>query len=154
MHRVVITGTRNAQPNDLTKAALISLLKVPNDRWGDNWLLVHGGAKGVDTIAADLYRSKYGREPEVFKADWSKGKSAGPERNMKMIDAGIDMGLAMFGTCSCNKFNDRHLSHGALQAFRYMQKKVGRGTGRLFLSVDPYDHLNTDDQLWWLETQT
>lgn len=46
-------------------------------------IIVSGGAKGADSLA-----EKYAKEHEypcvVFKADWSKGKSAGFKRNEEM----------------------------------------------------------------------
>jgi len=50
--------------------------------------LVHGGAKGVDTTAANLY-AEHNKDPEIkmFEADWeTHGKAAGPIRNQKMAD--------------------------------------------------------------------
>lgn len=49
-------------------------------------LLIHGAARGVDTIAGEL-GLKLRFDVKAFPADWEKhGKSAGPIRNRKMLD--------------------------------------------------------------------
>lgn len=47
--------------------------------------LVHGGCRGVDSVAHDLFE---GVVPiKVFPADWKKhGKAAGPIRNQQMAE--------------------------------------------------------------------
>ena len=50
-------------------------------------LIIHGGAKGVDE-AAGRWALERGYPVSVFHADWELwGKSAGPERNRRMVDA-------------------------------------------------------------------
>lgn len=47
--------------------------------------IVHGGARGVDTIAGK-YATDLGFKVDVFPANWNKhGKAAGPIRNREMI---------------------------------------------------------------------
>ena len=49
-------------------------------------LIVHGGAKGADSIAAQYAENK-GIETKVFLPDWEGlGKKAGYVRNKEMID--------------------------------------------------------------------
>ena len=53
---------------------------------GKRTTIVHGGARGVDTIADQAAR-RAGLDVEVHKADWAKhGKAAGPIRNREMLD--------------------------------------------------------------------
>jgi len=52
-----------------------------------------GDCRGLDAIVAREARAA-GFEPVVFRADWSKGLKAGPERNRKMMKAGPDVVLA------------------------------------------------------------
>jgi len=49
-------------------------------------LIVHGAAKGVDSLAS-RYAHEHGIEEKIFLPDWDKyGKSAGPRRNIEMCD--------------------------------------------------------------------
>ncbi len=51
-------------------------------------LVIHGAAKGADTIAAD-WAASHGVMTQAFPADWSThGKSAGPIRNRQMLTDG------------------------------------------------------------------
>lgn len=61
-------------------------------------LLIHGGARGADSLAGHWARTE--GIPELrFEADWKKlGKAAGPVRNQLMIDEGKpDMVMAFPG---------------------------------------------------------
>lgn len=52
-------------------------------------VLIHGAARGADTIAADWARAKGGIKVLSFPADWQKhGLAAGPLRNQQMLDEG------------------------------------------------------------------
>ena len=48
-------------------------------------LIVHGGAKGADTMAGD-FASRMAITGFAVLPDWSRGKIAGPLRNQKMLD--------------------------------------------------------------------
>lgn len=48
-------------------------------------LLIHGGATGVDWVAG-IKANRLKIPTKVFKADWSKGASAGPLRNKEMMN--------------------------------------------------------------------
>lgn len=49
-------------------------------------VLIHGGAKGVDTLAG-LWGYRHNIEVRPFMANWKQyGRSAGAMRNQKMID--------------------------------------------------------------------
>jgi hypothetical protein len=55
--------------------------------------LVHGAAKGADTIAASL-ADHMGWDVEAFPAEWDRfGRRAGPVRNQLMVDHGADICL-------------------------------------------------------------
>lgn len=50
--------------------------------------VIHGGAKGADTIAGN-WAEATGLMTTVFPADWERyGKGAGPIRNQQMLDEG------------------------------------------------------------------
>lgn len=51
-------------------------------------LLIAGGARGADSLAAD-WASYRNVEKRVFRADWeNEGRSAGVKRNQRMLDEG------------------------------------------------------------------
>jgi hypothetical protein len=57
--------------------------------------IIHGGAKGVDTLAGQLAR-ELGIKETVMKPDWRRyGKKAGPMRNSEMVVA-CDGGIAFW----------------------------------------------------------
>jgi hypothetical protein len=61
----------------------------------DKVIILHGGAKGADSIAGFLAEDKYGFTVKAFPADWTKhGKSAGPIRNRQMLDEEPDLVIA------------------------------------------------------------
>ena len=56
--------------------------------------VVHGGAKGADTIGGEAAES-LGFKTIVYPADWNKyGRLAGPIRNKQMLDEQPDIVLA------------------------------------------------------------
>jgi len=75
---VLVTGDRwwtDARP------ILRELRKLPRDT-----CIVHGGARGADTIADSLARA-LGMPTRSYPADWSVfRKRAGPIRNQEMLD--------------------------------------------------------------------
>ena len=48
--------------------------------------VISGGAKGADQLA-ERYAKENGIKLTVIKADWTKGKEAGPLRNQQIIEA-------------------------------------------------------------------
>ena len=52
------------------------------------------GCRGADGIAHEI-ASKNGFQTQVYYAEWNKyGKSAGPKRNLVMLNSGADLVLA------------------------------------------------------------
>lgn len=82
MH-VIVCGGRNFSDRDLVWSTLDELrITIPHDAL----IIVHGGARGADSLAREwcIERSV---PFENVPADWrSHGKSAGPIRNQRMID--------------------------------------------------------------------
>jgi hypothetical protein len=77
--RLLICGSRNWADSEYI---LDTLLHYHPD------VVIEGGAKGADLLAADVAR-KLGIEVVEFVAEWSKhGKAAGPIRNQRMLDEG------------------------------------------------------------------
>lgn len=103
VRRILITGSRNWTDWDEVAYALMDATPRPYDY---RYIIVHGGARGADTIAAAWAKS-WGMEVEVHPADWrTHGKAAGPIRNQKMVDLGAHVCLAFpqpksVGTWDC-----------------------------------------------------
>lgn len=86
--RVIVCGSRDITDVRLVRDALRAVHPRPT-------IVVHGGARGVDSIAGMLAK-KAGVDVEVHPADWDKhGKLAGPIRNEKMATLGADLCLAI-----------------------------------------------------------
>lgn len=87
--RFAVTGGRDYADWAVIKAALE---EAPSTA-----VLVHGAARGADSLAAALWES-FGRPTEAHPADWDRhGKAAGPLRNQEMVDSGIDLLIAFPG---------------------------------------------------------
>ena len=90
--RVLVTGSRSWAHEDAVTKALFNYWRsagAPSDA-----VLVHGGAKGVDSIAATFWTESLGLKTEHYQADWDNlGAAAGPVRNQAMVDSGADICL-------------------------------------------------------------
>lgn len=63
---------------------------------GSELVLVVGGARGADT-AAELAGRAMGVTIERYDADWDhEGRAAGPMRNQRMLDTGLDLLVALY----------------------------------------------------------
>lgn len=89
--RLLVCGGRNFDQNSYLFRQLNKLNGVYH--FTD---VIHGGARGADTMAGDWARSVHLRAT-VFKADWDRlGNRAGPIRNQQMIDEGKPQVVAAF----------------------------------------------------------
>jgi hypothetical protein len=93
--KILVCGGRDFSDHEFVMRTLDRLSedwpKTPTDQFG-NWLpvvtIIAGGAKGVDSMAADWAIVNW-TDYKEFKADWSKhGKAAGVIRNQQMLDEG------------------------------------------------------------------
>jgi SLOG family YspA-like protein len=84
--RILITGSRTWTDNTVIRDAL-----APYRSPGA--VLVHGGARGADRIAAAIWR-RWGLLVEAHPADWSIERAAGVIRNRRMVALGADVCLA------------------------------------------------------------
>jgi YspA, cpYpsA-related SLOG family len=88
VYTVLVTGDRNwsssnAAQRSVIAIALQSLRAYTTD---GRVCIVHGKAKGVDTIA-DTVARELGYVPVPYPAEWQKyGRAAGPIRNQQMLD--------------------------------------------------------------------
>lgn len=75
------------------KAGLITQVLLEHVKAGD--VVVHGMAKGADTLAGKIAEGMEGVTVEGYPADWVRyKKAAGPIRNQQMLDSSIDLVLA------------------------------------------------------------
>lgn len=108
--RILVTGHRdlaNQKLVDQTLDGVLDSLLLAKD--GDNDItLIHGGAKGADTLAAN-WAAGLSIHCERYNAQWNAyGKAAGPLRNQQMVDSGADVVVAFLkagsrGTADCLK---------------------------------------------------
>lgn len=81
--RVLVCGGR-----DYANAEYMALLLDHAHMQNPITALIHGGAKGADTLAGE-WADKNGVPTEVYLANWARdGKSAGPLRNLRMLMEG------------------------------------------------------------------
>lgn len=105
--RILVTGSRDWQSCATLQLALDEAAEGTLDV-----TVVHGGARGADSMAGAEARSR-GWLVEVYRADWSQyGKRAGIVRNLKMVNLGADICLAFIrdgspGATHCAKAAER-----------------------------------------------
>jgi len=109
--RILVTGSRDWEDYDVIRGALAAALPV--DYAGTVPVLVHGGARGADQMAAHVSLT-WGWKQEEHRAGWGRlGKAAGPVRNREMVLAGADLCLAFIrngspGATGCAAMAQQH----------------------------------------------
>jgi hypothetical protein len=113
--RVIVTGDRNWDAPDLAGEVLGRLLV----RYGPVFVIVHGGATGIDRSFAEAC-DEHGIEQEAHPDRWEEldvpgavirydkrgrayNANSGPARNQEMVAAGADMCLAFHRAISASK---------------------------------------------------
>lgn len=92
--RILVTGSRHWVHRPTVVAALrwlASEIAAANNCRPDelNITLVHGDARGLDTIAGEVAATEFGWAVEAHPADWDRhGRSAGHRRNHLMVSLG------------------------------------------------------------------
>lgn len=85
--KLLVCGSRRMP--DVTGKYLVKRLMaeaVPPIMDERDIILIHGGAKGIDTLAGD-YAKTLGWTVHEYPADWdAHGKAAGPIRNQQMLE--------------------------------------------------------------------
>jgi len=99
LKRILVTGSRKWDDEMTIRRALYAGLVVGEpgleEAEAHPPTLVHGGARGADSIAAKIWANDWGLPVEEHLADWNKhGRRAGYIRNKEMVDRGADMCLA------------------------------------------------------------
>jgi hypothetical protein len=103
-YRILVTGSRNWDDEHAIEKVLHNAFITAGSRM--DTVLVHGGARGADTIAAALW-SRQGLPTDEFPAQWNLyGKTAGYLRNREMVLSGPSACFAFIrdnspGTSSC-----------------------------------------------------
>lgn len=102
--RVLVCGGRDFNDYDLLKRIL--------DAYTDITEIIHGAARGADTLGG-----RYGRETGIdvteFPADWRAfGKGAGHIRNRQMLEYGVDLVLAFPGGRGTQNMIDQSIKAG------------------------------------------
>ena len=93
--KVIVCGDRKWKDR---KAIFTRLFDLPSDT-----IVVEGGADGADSMAREVALS-LGYEVVTFWAAWKKyGKSAGPKRNIKMLNTGPGLVIAFHDDLSQSK---------------------------------------------------
>lgn len=83
--KLIVSGSRDIRDKQAVREAIqdADLLFGPVDE------IVHGGARGVDSLADSIAKDMGFPEITVFHADWKEyGKAAGPRRNHEMAEYG------------------------------------------------------------------
>lgn len=84
--KVVVCGSRDWVDKQIIRDRL---LQLPS-----NVIIIEGGCRGVDLMAREVALD-IGLEVVEFPAAWKKhGKSAGPKRNIKMLNTGPQLVIA------------------------------------------------------------
>lgn len=92
--RILITGSRDFSDKTLARQALIWEANVAGVKTPADVTVVHGDARGADTVLAEVATS-FGCVVETHLAKWGElGKRAGIIRNCEMVDLGADVCLA------------------------------------------------------------
>ena len=117
MARILVTGSRYWDNEGRMRAELI---KAFNNLRGEP-VLIHGGARGADTMAGIIWAENPGYGVEVYPAEWNRqpdgtyDKAAGFKRNVTMVNLGADICLAFFKTGEKNA-GTTHCSNLAARA--------------------------------------
>jgi YspA, cpYpsA-related SLOG family len=97
--RILITGDRHSHCPEPTANILRRLV----DRYGNDLVVVHGAAPGVDQSFAEAC-GEVGIPAELHLANWDAlGKAAGPKRNREMVELGANPCLAFHRTLAASK---------------------------------------------------
>lgn len=103
MKRVIVTGGRDFNDPVPVRALVQAAAAVLG---AERVVVVHGGARGADLLGA-LAARQLGFPTEVFRANWDALlRAAGPVRNREMLEAGVDLVVALPGGTGTNDMVD------------------------------------------------
>lgn len=117
--KVLVSGSRDFTDYSVVEKELDKLHNVDENGKVVNGghridCIIHGGARGVDTLAGQYARNKNIPE-EVYLAEWTKyGRAAGPLRNIRMLKESKP-GLVLCFISEKSR-GTRHMSQIAIEA--------------------------------------
>lgn len=104
--RILITGSREWVDLEKIERAIQSI-SIEQNIFGFPVVIVHGGARGADSLAGKIARMSFYVTEEVHPVDWRPAgvynPYAGHARNQKMVDLGADVCLAFFQSGAGNR---------------------------------------------------
>ena len=104
--KVLVCGSRNWRARAVTYDALEQLKKSTKEPI----TIIHGDCRGADKIAGEVAET-LGMEVERYPANWKKyGKSAGPIRNVEMLEQNPDKVIAFHENIMESKGTNHMLS--------------------------------------------
>lgn len=87
--RILVTGSRD-WPEEDWRVISDTLWEINPFVGREHWL-IHGGARGVDTIASNVIAT-WNWQVQRVTAQWAEhGRAAGPMRNQRMVDMNPDV---------------------------------------------------------------
>lgn len=119
--RLLVTGSRNWPDQERVWQAL-DLAYENKPLHSRVFIVVHGGARGVDLMAMAWVRGKRRDGAldifhEMHQAQWKQGgkfvKAAGHQRNQRMVDAGADAYIAFIRNDSPGATGCARMAHHA-----------------------------------------
>jgi hypothetical protein len=86
--RILVCGGRDYGLTIEEKYKMHVILSEYKHIYGDNFVIIHGVARGADSLSGKWAKAN-GIDVIEFPANWNKhGKRAGPIRNQQMLDEG------------------------------------------------------------------
>lgn len=127
MKRLLVTGSRTWTDYSVIRDVLyISFLQLGGN--SEPITLVHGGAKGADSMAGEIWARNSGMPVEVHRAMWEMfGRRAGFQRNQEMVALGADLGLAFIKDSSAGASQCAALAEAAGIPVRYFREVSNLG---------------------------
>lgn len=122
--RLLVCGGRGFRDHDFVFGVLS---RVMIER-GPIEIVMTGGAPGVDGIAGAWARENR-IELDVYHADWSLGKKAGPLRNQRMIDEGNPNLVVAFRGSRGTEDMMRRAYHAGIEVIKSWPPVPPRNTG-------------------------
>jgi hypothetical protein len=106
--RVLVCGPRDFPSPFRVYCVVLGLVREFWRDAGYHLIIVHGAARGVD-LMADYAAYHLGIPTEPHPADWSKGKSAGFQRNIEMLEVPVQLVVAVgTGKGTQHTINEAH----------------------------------------------
>lgn len=87
--RILVCGSRTWSDGEALKSLVWGAFAIQRQDDDEANIVIHGGAPGADSFAAELADESPVVDAEEYPARWEEhGKAAGPIRNQEMIEIG------------------------------------------------------------------